>query len=135
VQVPDGDFVDGDGSFEYGKTMRYGIGWYHDGTHTGTRLILWTMADRCLLAGDTAWLKKPPPDAKGGRLDHPAAAAIPGGRARPRSALDGEPAAAAGPRRHLPGQRFWMNNYAAFLQPGGGLTKASCTAAAVAARY
>lgn len=55
---PDGDFVDGDGSFEYGKTMRYDIGWYHDGTHTGTWLILRTMADRCLLTGDTAWLEK-----------------------------------------------------------------------------
>jgi hypothetical protein len=56
---PDGDFVDDDGSFEYGKAMQYDIGWHHDGTHTGTWLILRTMCDRCLLTGDTARIVAP----------------------------------------------------------------------------
>ena len=55
---PDGDFVDGDGSFEYGKSMKYDIGWSHDGTHTGTFLLLSAMADRYLLTGDKAWFEQ-----------------------------------------------------------------------------
>jgi hypothetical protein len=52
---PDGDFLDGDGSFEYGKSMKHDIGWSHDGTHTGTFRLLFGMSDRYLLTGDRAW--------------------------------------------------------------------------------
>jgi hypothetical protein len=55
---PDGDFVDGNGSFEYCAHMKHDIGWSHDGTHTGTWLLLGAMADRCLLTGDKAWFEK-----------------------------------------------------------------------------
>jgi len=53
----DGDFLDGAGSFEYGKAMKHDIGWSHDGTHTGTFLLLFGMADRYLLTGDKAWFE------------------------------------------------------------------------------
>ena len=52
---PDGDFVDGEGSFEYAKSIKHDIGWSHDGTHTGTWLLLGAMADRYLLTGDKVW--------------------------------------------------------------------------------
>jgi hypothetical protein len=55
---PDGDFVDGDGSFEYGAAMKHDIGWSHDGTHTGTFLLLFAMSDRYLLTGDKVWFEK-----------------------------------------------------------------------------
>jgi hypothetical protein len=38
--------------------MKYDIGWSHDGTHTGTWLLLGGMADRYLLTGDKAWLEQ-----------------------------------------------------------------------------
>jgi hypothetical protein len=55
---PDGDFVDGDGSFEYATSMKNDIGYSHDGTHTGTFLLLSAMADRYLLTGDKAWFEQ-----------------------------------------------------------------------------
>jgi len=55
---PDGDFVDGDGSFEYATAMKYDIGWSHDGTHTGSWRLLAAMADRYLLTGDKAWFEQ-----------------------------------------------------------------------------
>ncbi len=55
---PDGDFVDGDGSFEYCTSMKYDIGWSHDGTHTGAWRLLAAMADRYLLTGDKAWFEQ-----------------------------------------------------------------------------
>jgi len=55
---PDGDFVDGDGSFEYAASMKYDIGWSHDGTHTGTWRLLGGMADRYLSTGDKAWFEQ-----------------------------------------------------------------------------
>ena len=55
---PDGDFVDGDGSFEYAKSMKDDIGYSHDGTHTGTFLLVSAMADHYLLTGDKAWFEK-----------------------------------------------------------------------------
>ncbi|QDU96541.1 hypothetical protein [Lignipirellula cremea] len=54
----DGDFVDGDGSFEYATTMQYDIGWYHDGTHPQTGRILSAMAEHYLLTGDKQWFQK-----------------------------------------------------------------------------
>jgi hypothetical protein len=55
---PDGDFVDGDGGFEYATTMKYDIGWYHDGTHPQTGRILFAMAEHYLLTGDKEWFQK-----------------------------------------------------------------------------
>jgi hypothetical protein len=55
---PDGDFVDGDGGFEYATTMKYDIGWYHDGTHPQTGRILFAMAEHYLLTGDKEWFLK-----------------------------------------------------------------------------
>jgi hypothetical protein len=55
---PDGDFVDGDGSFEYATSMKNDIGYSHDGTHTGTFLLLSAMADRYLLTGDKVWFEQ-----------------------------------------------------------------------------
>jgi hypothetical protein len=55
---PDGDFVDGEGSFEYATGMKNDIGYSHDGTHTGTFLLLSAMADRYLLTDDKAWFEK-----------------------------------------------------------------------------
>ena len=55
---PDGDFVDGDGGFEYAKTMKYDIGWSHDGTHPQTGRILFTTAEHFLLTGDKEWFQK-----------------------------------------------------------------------------
>jgi len=55
---PDGDFVDGDGSFEYATSMKNDIGYSHDGTHTGTFLLLAGMADHYLLTGDKAWFEQ-----------------------------------------------------------------------------
>jgi hypothetical protein len=55
---PDGDFVDGDGSFEYATSMKNDIGYSHDGTHTGTFLLLSAMADRYLLTGDKTWFEQ-----------------------------------------------------------------------------
>jgi len=55
---PDGDFVDGDGGFEYATTMKYDIGWSHDGTHPQTGRILFAMAEHYLLTGDKDWFQK-----------------------------------------------------------------------------
>ena len=55
---PDGDFVDGDGGFEYATSMKYDIGWSHDGTHPQTGRILFTMAEHYLLTGDKEWFQK-----------------------------------------------------------------------------
>ncbi len=55
---PDGDFVDGDGGFEYAKTVHHDIGWSHDGTHPQTGRMLFTMSDHYLLAGDKEWFQK-----------------------------------------------------------------------------
>ena len=54
---PDGDFVDGDGGFEYATTMKYDIGWYHDGTHPQTGRILFVLAEHYLLTGDKQWFQ------------------------------------------------------------------------------
>jgi hypothetical protein len=54
---PDGDFVDGSGGFEYGKTMKYDIGWYHDGTHPQTGRMLFAMAEHSFLTGDKEWFQ------------------------------------------------------------------------------
>jgi hypothetical protein len=55
---PDGDFVDGDGGFEYATTMKYDIGWSHDSTHPQTGRILFAMAEHYLLTGDKEWFQK-----------------------------------------------------------------------------
>ena len=55
---PDGDFVDGDGGFEYASKMKHDIGWSHNGTHPQTGRILLTMADHYLLTGDKEWFQK-----------------------------------------------------------------------------
>ena len=55
---PDGDFVDGAGGFEYGKTMKWDIGWYHDGTHPQTGRVLYAMAEHFFLTGDKEWFQK-----------------------------------------------------------------------------
>jgi hypothetical protein len=54
---PDGDFVDGTGGFEYGKTMQYDIGWSHDGTHPQTGRMLFAMAEHYMLTGDKEWFQ------------------------------------------------------------------------------
>jgi hypothetical protein len=54
----DGDFVDGDGSFEYATTMQHDIGWYHDGTHPQTGRVLFAMAEHYFLTGDKEWFEK-----------------------------------------------------------------------------
>jgi hypothetical protein len=55
---PDGDFVDGAGGFEYAKSMKYDIGWSHDGTHPQTGRILFSMAEHYFLTGDKEWFQK-----------------------------------------------------------------------------
>ena len=55
---PDGDFVDGEGGLEYAKSMKYGIGWSHDGTLPSTGKILFTLAERYFLSGDKQWFQK-----------------------------------------------------------------------------
>jgi hypothetical protein len=55
---PDGDFVDGDGGFEYAQTMKHGIGWSHDGTHPQTGMILHSVCERFFLTGDREWFAR-----------------------------------------------------------------------------
>lgn len=55
---PDGDFVDGAGGIEYATSMKYDIGWSHDGTHPQTGRMLFTMAEHYLLTGDKQWFQK-----------------------------------------------------------------------------
>ncbi|MCX7425260.1 MAG: hypothetical protein NTW96_06500, partial [Planctomycetia bacterium] len=49
----DGDYTDGDGALEWATAMRHDMGYSHDGTHASTGRLLFAMADRYFLTGDT----------------------------------------------------------------------------------
>ena len=55
---PDGDYADGEGALDYGAGMKHGIGFGHDGTHSATNRILFTMAERYFLTNDKEWFQK-----------------------------------------------------------------------------
>ena len=51
----DGAFVDGEGSFEYAKTMTHDVAGSHDGCHPSTGRMLFAMAEYYFLNGDKVW--------------------------------------------------------------------------------
>lgn len=55
---PDGDFTDGSGALEWAASMRHDMGYSHDGTHASTGRMLFAMAERYLLTGDTEWFER-----------------------------------------------------------------------------
>ncbi len=55
---PDGDFTDGNGALEWATSMRYDMGYVHDGTHASTGRLLFAMAERYFLTGDKEWFQK-----------------------------------------------------------------------------
>lgn len=55
---PDGDFVDGDGGFEYATAMNHDMSFAHDSSHPSTGRMLYAMADHYLLTGDREWFQK-----------------------------------------------------------------------------
>jgi hypothetical protein len=54
----DGDFADGDGSFEDARSMSNDIDYGFDGSHPGTGGLLGAMAEHYFLTGDREWFKK-----------------------------------------------------------------------------
>jgi hypothetical protein len=54
----DGDYLDGDGSFENVKSMTDDIDYKFDGSHPGTGGLLNTMVDHYFLTGDRQWFQK-----------------------------------------------------------------------------
>jgi len=55
---PDGDYSDGDGALEWAASMRHDMGYSHDGTHASTGLLLFAMAQRYFLTGDSQWFQQ-----------------------------------------------------------------------------
>ena len=54
----DGDYSDGDGALEWATTMRHDMGYSHDGTHASTGRLLFAMAERYFLTGDSEWFER-----------------------------------------------------------------------------
>ncbi len=52
----DGDFEDPAGSLEWAKGMRFDMGYFHEGTHSSTGKIMFSMLHRYLYHKDRAWL-------------------------------------------------------------------------------
>ena len=55
---PDGDYADGNGALEWAASMRYDMGYEHDGTHSSTGRLLFGMAERYFLTGDKEWFQR-----------------------------------------------------------------------------
>ena len=53
----DGDFADPTGSLEWANGMRYDMGYFHEGTHSSTGKLLFSMMYRYFMTGDADWLK------------------------------------------------------------------------------
>lgn len=54
----DGDYMDGQGAFEWATSIRHDMGYSHDGTHASTGRLLFAMADRYFLTGNRTWLEQ-----------------------------------------------------------------------------
>lgn len=54
----DGDYSDGEGALEWATAMRHDMGYSHDGTHASTGRLLFAMAERYFLTGDTKWFQQ-----------------------------------------------------------------------------
>ena len=54
----DGDFTDPKGSLEWAHGMRYDMGYFHEGTHSSTGKIMFSMLHRYLFTRDREWLDK-----------------------------------------------------------------------------
>ncbi|MBQ7320046.1 MAG: hypothetical protein IJW97_07720 [Clostridia bacterium] len=53
----DGDFTDPSGSLEWARAMRHDMGYNHEGTHSSTGKLLFSMAYRYFMTGDAAWMR------------------------------------------------------------------------------
>jgi hypothetical protein len=53
----DGDFTDPAGSLEWANGMKFDMGYFHEGTHSSTGKLLFSMMYRYFMTGDAAWLK------------------------------------------------------------------------------
>ncbi len=53
----DGDFSDVKGSLEWGRQMRHGMAYAHEGCHFSTGGLLYSMMHRYLMKGDEKWVK------------------------------------------------------------------------------
>ncbi|MCC7261590.1 MAG: hypothetical protein IT369_03615 [Candidatus Latescibacteria bacterium] len=54
----DGDYTDGEGALEWATSMRHDMGYSHDGTHASTGRLLFAMAERYFLTGDSEWFQR-----------------------------------------------------------------------------
>ena len=52
----DGDFTDPAGSLEWANGMKFDMGYYHEGTHSSTGKLLFSMMYRYFMTGDAEWL-------------------------------------------------------------------------------
>ncbi len=53
----DGDFTDPTGSLEWANGMRHDMGYFHEGTHSSTGKLLFSMMYRYFMTGDADWLR------------------------------------------------------------------------------
>jgi hypothetical protein len=53
----DGDFTDPSGSLEWARAMRHDMGYNHEGTHSSTGKLLFSMGYRYFMTGDAAWMR------------------------------------------------------------------------------
>ncbi|MHB0998418.1 MAG: hypothetical protein ACYC27_04150 [Armatimonadota bacterium] len=55
---PDGDYIDGKGSLEWAKSMKFDVGFSHEGTHASTGRIMFAIAERYFLTGDREYFQQ-----------------------------------------------------------------------------
>lgn len=55
---PDGDYINGDGALEWAKSMKFDVGFSHEGTHASTGRIMFAIAERYFLTGDRDYFQQ-----------------------------------------------------------------------------
>lgn len=55
---PDGDYIDGKGALEWAKSMKFDVGFSHEGTHSSTGRIMLAIAERYFLTGDREYFQQ-----------------------------------------------------------------------------
>lgn len=55
---PDGDYIDGKGALEWAKSMKFDVGFSHEGTHSSTGRLMFAIAERYFLTGDRTYFQQ-----------------------------------------------------------------------------
>ncbi|MHB1457599.1 MAG: hypothetical protein ACYC0V_11860 [Armatimonadota bacterium] len=55
---PDGDYINGKGALEWAKSIKFDVGFSHEGTHSSTGRIMFAIAERYFLTGDRKYFQE-----------------------------------------------------------------------------